>query len=78
MADKFQMPKVMVTPSMLKAGMDFMAKGMDSDEDISDQALVTGTFLAMWTAYWEEISATHKSKQAGSPIVKPTNLILPH
>lgn len=69
-------PMVMVTPVMLKAGMDFMARGLDAEEGISDQALVTGTFLAMWEAYWQEINATHKRKQAGSPIIKPKSLIL--
>lgn len=80
MADKFQAPQVMVTPTMLRAGMDFMAKCISDDDEaepISDHAMVTGTFLAMWAAYWAEIQDTHKRKQAGSPIIKPTNLIMP-
>ena len=79
---KFRAPKVIVTPTMLRAGMDFMAKCVadeqtGSDKEITDEQMVIGTFLAMWTAYWEEINATHKRKQTGSPIIKPTNLILP-
>lgn len=82
MSTKFSAPKVIVTPSMLKAGMDFMAKCL-KDEEVSDKALtdeqmIIGTFLAMWQAYWTEINDTHKRHQAGSPIIKPVNLILPH
>lgn len=83
MADKFQAPQVMVTPAMLKAGMDFMAKCVGTDEDgdnfpqVTDSQMVIGLFLAMNAAYWGEINETHKRKQAGSPIIKPTNLILP-
>lgn len=80
MADnkKFRAPQVIVTPSMLKAGMDFMAGAVDTDqENLSDQALVIGLFMAVWEAYWLEINATHKRKQTGSPIVKVPGLILP-
>ena len=77
---KFDAPKVMVTPLMLKAGLDFMAKCISEDDEamqVSDEAVVTGTFLIMWATYWQEIADTHKKKQSGSPIVKPTNLIIP-
>lgn len=81
MADnkKFRPPQVIVTPTMLKAGTDFMAACVsdEAENDPSDESLIIGTFLAMWTAYWEEINATHKRKQTGSPIVKVPGLILP-
>lgn len=63
--------------------MDFMAKcvGTDADGDafpeVTDSEMVIGLFMAMHAAYWAEINETHKRKQAGSPIIKPTNLILP-
>jgi hypothetical protein len=75
---KFRAPKVMVTPSMLAAGLEVMHKCVNAEEEnVTDDAMLIGTFLAMWNAYWEEINATHKRKVGASPIIKVPGLILP-
>ena len=76
--NKKRTPKVAITKPMIEAGkaaLDALT-AEDLPVDVSDDQLVAQIFHSMWTAYWEEIMATKAKKQAGSPIIKPSQRII--
>jgi hypothetical protein len=76
---KIRAPKLAMTPEMMKAGLEALGVAMDAPE-ARDDDLVAAVFLAMWTAYWEDVQKVQREKAKGSPIVQPfkPKLIIPN
>lgn len=75
---KIRAPKIAMTTSMMKEGLEVFKTVMEYD-DAKDDDMVAAIFFAMWNAYWLEVEAARRKKATVHPLIRPTasKLILP-